>query len=141
MARTDPCDMNGAAEMPDQGNHPAVEDTARPVFPVTFFKGGDDGNTTDWRAEIVPADAPEEDAVPKAESAPEPVESSESPKPTEPTEPEDPAPTPADKDTGQPKVESPGQPDSSDPTTTGKPTPPAKAVRPSGSTPRVARPS
>lgn len=131
--------------MSTEGNHPASEDTAQTVFPVTFFKDGDNPtDIMDWRPEVVPSSAPdpepEEEVVPKDESAQAPVPSPESPKETVATVPESPVQPPADEVTGPPKVESPGQPASSDPTTPGKAAPPAKTPTPAGSSRSAAKP-
>lgn len=70
-----------------------------------------EGPYTDFRPVVLPADAPEEakeEADPKVDSAPEPVDSSESPQEIEPTPTESPAPAPAAKDNSAPKAPSRG---------------------------------
>jgi len=61
--------------MSTEDNHPAQSaDTARPVYPVTFFDGSRDQRDspiTDFRAIVLPADAEEPKAAPKEEPAPE----------------------------------------------------------------------
>lgn len=98
-----------------------TKDTARPVFPVTFFNGESDPNSpiTDFRAQVIPADAPEPEA-PKGKSAPEPATSSSSPKSSEPTAQETPAPAPAAKGDGQNSPTESGSPTSSAQTPNGK---------------------
>jgi hypothetical protein len=108
-----------SAEMSSQDTNPA--DTAQPITsPVVFYGDKLPPGMKDWRPNAVAASAPdpvetEEEAAPKAESAPVPVPSYESPQTTEPDEPVTPAPQPAVKVSGAPKVASPGSPTSSGP--------------------------
>lgn len=123
--------------MSDKDSHPAQADTARPVYPVILDKSHVTSPHTDWRAQILPAEAPDEDeggmGTPKGFYAPEPAASSESPKTEEPqtrvtTAPE----APATKDSGVPKAPSgPGsRPSSAPKTTPGKNVPPAAPPTP-----------
>jgi hypothetical protein len=116
--------------MSDKDKHPA-QDTARPIYPVSFFgTDSQDPTITDWRAQVLPADAPEEEPAPKASSAPEPAVSSESLTENGPPAPVPPAPAPAEKDNTPPKVPSPGSPTSSAPKAPGKSGPPAATKTP-----------
>ena len=90
-----------------QDNGPA-EDTARKVFPVTFF-GDDLQGMTDFRPHALPASAPEEETGPKAESAPAPASSSGSTTTPVETAPESPAQKPAVKAPGPNKPGAPGK--------------------------------
>lgn len=82
------------------------EDAAREIFPVTM---GSSEVFTDFRALPVSADTPdeeeEEQTDPKAESAPESVESSELPPVIEVKEKVSPVPPPAAKVTTPPKAQ------------------------------------